>query len=379
MKIAILGTRGIPNRYGGFEQITEYISEGLVQKGHEVTVYSPHNHSYRRNTWKNVTIRHCYDPEYILRTAGQFIYDLNCIRDARKIGFDVIIFMGYNSSSVWHNFFPKNTVIISNMDGLEWKRTKYSRPVQWFLRHAEKLAVRYSHFHIADSIGIQQYLQKKYGVRCTYIPYGASLQRKEKDHVLRGYGIQAQGYFLLMARMEPENNIDLILEGFSYSNSQRKFIVIGNVSNRYGKYLCRKYAKDERIAFAGAQFDQDIVHTLRKNARLYFHGHSVGGTNPSLLEAMASKALLAAHDNEFNRHILGGDAFYFAGPADIKILVEQEVGGPQADQWKNNNLFKIYEHYNWPGIVDAYDEFIHACCHREANEKIIAHRRYAFK
>lgn len=107
MKIAILGTRGIPNRYGGFERLAEYLSTGLVRKGHEVYVYSSHNHCYQEKTWNKVQIIHCYDPEFQLGSAGQFIYDLNCIRDSRQKGFDVILMLGYTSSSVWGSFYPK--------------------------------------------------------------------------------------------------------------------------------------------------------------------------------------------------------------------------------------------------------------------------------
>src|SRR4051812_288166 len=148
MRIGIIGTRGIPNNYGGFEQVTEHLSAGLLAKGHEVSVYNSHNHPYQENHWNGVEIIHCFDAEYMIGTAGQFIYDLNCIVDARKRNFDVLLFMGYTSSSIWHRFFPRNTVIVSNMDGLEWRRSKYSRPVKRFLKYAEKLAVLQSDFMI---------------------------------------------------------------------------------------------------------------------------------------------------------------------------------------------------------------------------------------
>lgn len=379
MKIAILGTRGIPNHYGGFEQITEYLSAGLTKKGHQVTVYNSHNHPYQKTTWKNVQIVHCYDPEFRLKTFGQFIYDFNCILDARKRDFDVIIFMGYTSSSVWRRFFPKQSIIISNMDGLEWKRTKYSKPVQAFLRYAEKLAVKHSQFHIADATGIQEYLQEKYKIHAEYIPYGASLCRKEKEHVLSQYQLSKENYFLLMARMEPENNIDMILSGFSQSSSPKKFVVIGNIANKYGKQLHKKYAADTRIIFTGALFDQDLVHTLRKNCFLYFHGHSVGGTNPSLLEAMASKALIAAHANVFNKSVLQEDAFYFTTDACIKALITQMECNALHEQMKENNYTKIQEQFAWQSIVDKYETYILSCYQEIRNEKIIYHRRYAFK
>src|SRR4029079_9124682 len=126
LRIGILGTRGITNHYGGFECFAEYVSRGLVNKGHEVYVYNSHNHPNQQATWNGVHIIHCFDPEFIMHSFGQFIYDLNCINDARKRKFDIILFLGYTSSTIWGMFYPRKPIIIYNMDGFEWKRSKYS-------------------------------------------------------------------------------------------------------------------------------------------------------------------------------------------------------------------------------------------------------------
>ena len=120
VRIAILGTRGIPNHYGGFEQLAEYLAPGLVAAGHDVTVYNSHNHLYQEKSWKGVHIRHCHDPEYMLGSAGQFIYDLNCLIDARRQQYDVILQLGYTSSSIWGWLFPRKSKIIYNLVGLVW-------------------------------------------------------------------------------------------------------------------------------------------------------------------------------------------------------------------------------------------------------------------
>ena len=133
LKIGILGTRGIPNHYGGFEQFAEYLSLGLVQRGHDVYVYNSANHPYQNAEWNDVQIIHCKDPESKLGTFGQFFYDLNCINDARKRNFDILLHLGYTSDSVWHRRWPKNTINMMNMDGLEWMRSKYNKPTKWFL------------------------------------------------------------------------------------------------------------------------------------------------------------------------------------------------------------------------------------------------------
>jgi glycosyltransferase involved in cell wall biosynthesis len=362
LRIGILGTRGIPNHYGGFEQFAEYLSTGLVSKGHEVFVYNSHNHPYHSNTWKNVQLIHCYDPEYQLGSFGQFIYDFNCIIDARRRNFDVILMLGFTSSSAWGWFYPDQSTLIFNMDGLEWKRTKYSKPVQKFLLLAEKLAVRFSHYYIADSIVIQSYLKNKYAIASEHIPYGAEIHHNEEEHLLQEYGVKKHTYFILMARMAAENNIEMILDGFHASNSSKKFLVVGSVDNKTGRHLVQKFKNDERILFTGGIYNHpQKIHSLKIYSNLYFHGHSVGGTNPSLLEAMASRSLIAAHDNPFNRAVLQQDAFYFASPNEVREIIENTHRNGREMAMINNNLQKIQEQFSWENVIKKYEDFIQRC------------------
>lgn len=361
MKIGIIGTRGIPNEYGGFEQLAEKLSVGLFKKGHEVIVYNSHKHSYQEKKFNGVDIVHCYDAEHILGTAGQFIYDFNCVMDARKRNFDVLLFLGYTSSSVWGILYPKNTVIISNMDGMEWKRRKYSKPVRFFLKYAESWAVKFSHYFIADSIAMHSYLKNKYNLQCEYIAYGAEIFTHEKEELLSRYNVCSKNYFMLMARMEPENNIEMILDGFHRSASNKKFIVVGNTNNKFGKRMVKKFGTDERIIFTGAIYDNQITHTLKHNCPLYFHGHTVGGTNPSLIEAMASQVLIAAHDNLFNRAVLDENGYYFNSATDVQQLIEDISPAVKEKNMTNNNYLKIKKTYNWPGIIEQYEKFITFC------------------
>lgn len=361
LRIAILGTRGIPNHYGGFEHITEYVSAGLVKRGHGVWVYNSHNHPYTADSWNGVNIIHCYDPEYLIGSAGQFVYDLNCIIDARKRKFDVVMIMGYTSSSVWGWLFPQKSAIVTNMDGLEWSRTKYSKPVQRFLRYAEKLAVKYSPYYISDSLVIKQYLASKYHINSRYIPYGADVLSAIEREQMDKSQAKKEDYFLLMARMEPENNIDLILEGFNKSNSVKPFKVLGDTGNRFGKYIKHKYKSDTRIHFKGSIYDTPQVRALQNNSYLYFHGHSVGGTNPSLLEAMASEALIAAHNNPFNQSVLHTDAFYFNNADEVKSLVENVRRHHEEQKMVHNNLHKIKNRFNWERVVNEYEAYLLEC------------------
>jgi len=374
-RIAIMGTRGIPNHYGGFEQLAEYLAPGLVQAGYEVTVYNSHNHPFREKEWKGVKIRHCYDPEYLLGSAGQFIYDLNCLIDARRRHYDVILQLGYTSSTIWGFLFPSGSTIIYNLDGLEWQRTKYSPRTRKFLLYAEKLAVKYSHFFIADHPVIQTYFREKYHIHAECIAYGAELFGSADPAVLKQYKVRAGNYLLLMARMEPENNIETILDGYVKSRTTMPMLVVGDTVNKFGKYLRDKFREEGRIIFTEGIYDNWKTHCLKSFCHLYFHGHSSGGTNPSLLEAMASEALIVAHDNPFNRQVLGGNALYFTDADDIARLSDGLPQGLSVGDMKRKNRQRIMKDFNWPDVIAHYEQFILECLFAR-NERNILYRRY---
>ncbi|MET1258513.1 DUF1972 domain-containing protein [Flagellimonas sp. DF-77] len=368
LKIAILGTRGVPNHYGGFEQFAEFFSVFLKEQGHDVYVYNSHNHPHQEPTFRGVKILHKFDPEYLLGTFGQFIYDFNCIRDSRKRKFDVILQLGYTSSSIWGWMLPKKSVIISNMDGLEWKRTKYSPPVQKFLKYAEKLAVKTSDYLVSDSIGIQDYLKEEYGADSEFIAYGAETFKDADENVLAEYGVEPYGYSMLIARMEPENNIEVILDGVELAGNEEKFLVIGNYkSTKFGNYLLKKFSDSKKIQFLGGVYNLQHLNNLRYYSNLYFHGHSVGGTNPSLLEAMASKALIVAHDNPFNKSILQGEAFYFSNKDEVKDHLQTHIKS-DFSTYLDSNFDKIEKSYNWPTINHNYLSYCQRCVELDKNE-----------
>lgn len=358
LRIGIAGTRGIPNRYGGFEQFAACLSKGLDERGHSVTVYNTHNHPYQKSEWNGVEIVHCKDPQ-LLGTMGQFIYDLNCIRDARRRNFDVLLLLGYTSSSVWGRCYPKKSIIITNMDGMEWKRSKYAKPVQFFLKYAEKLAMKFSDHAVADSIAIKEYLEKKYKKHVNFISYGSDLPSSFLDEaIFSKCGVEKQNYYLLIARMEPENNIETILEGLIARKDARKILVIGNVENRFGWRMKSKFANHPLVIFAGTIYDRSALDALRSNCALYFHGHSVGGTNPSLLEAMSCGVVICAHDNVFNRAVLNEDAYWFQGAEDI---VQLHVDPTKNVSMINANLEKIERQHSWTAIINQYEQlFINA-------------------
>lgn len=356
MRIGIIGTRGIPNHYGGFEQFAEYLSRDLVQRGHEVVVYNSSDHPYQETSWEGVRIEHCTDWENKIGTAGQFIYDFNCIVNSRKQNFDILLQLGYTSSSIWKNLLPKNAIVVTNMDGLEWKRSKFSKTVQGFLKRAERWAVNSSTHLVADSKGIQSYLKKKYGVGATYIAYGSHLFNDPNPAVLDEYNLIPDQYNMLIARLEPENNIEMILDGVQASQTTFPFLVIGKTENPFSSYLIEKYANDKRIRFLGGIYNLDVLNNLRYHCNCYFHGHSVGGTNPSLLEAMASSAFIAAHHNEFNQSVLESEALYFSNKDEVTKILDDPRNSLKREQFIESNREKIKVLFSWEKIIGDYED-----------------------
>ncbi len=354
MKIAVIGTRGIPNQYGGFEQFAEQFSVRMVERGHSVSVYCSHRHPYKLDILKGVNLLHCFDPEFLFGTFGQFIYDFNCILDSRKQDFDIILQLGYTSSTIWSWMYPGSAILATNMDGLEWKRAKYNRITRRFLRRAEKWAVKGSDYLIADSIGIQQYLSDKFNAPSVFIPYGAELFQPKADdvQVLDIYALIPEEYDLLIARFERENSIETILKAYKSCES-RKLVLIGNYTGtRFGKRMHEEYSDIATIYFAGPVFDLRKLNILRYYSSLYIHGHTVGGTNPSLLEAMACNALICANNNIFNKAILGPDAFYFESEKDLRDLIDRNPSKKDYSTFIENNKQKIDTEYNWDIITE---------------------------
>ncbi len=367
MKIAFISTRGIPNNYGGFEQFAEYISVGLVRRGHEVVVYSPHFHPYREPDYKGVRIKHIYSPEkWMGSSVGSFFYDFLSLRDAlKKEKFDIIYEAGYTSivpAYIWFNVKRiKYPLFTTNMDGLEYKRTKFNKWVQKFVFWEERMAVKHSHYLIADNMGIHDYYKEKYGKESKFLAYGADVHEDYDAGVLKEFGLEAGGYFIVVARLEPENNLFMALEGYLASNQygKRPLVVVGKTNTPYGEHFVERYGRERNIRFVGGIYDFRKLNSIRHYSYAYFHGHSVGGTNPSLLEAMASGCFILAHDNIFNRAVLGENALYYGSTdAATEMLdgIDQAVSAHKKE-YTERNLEVIRRDYSWEKLVDEHEEY----------------------
>ncbi len=373
MRIGILGTRGIPNHYGDFEQFAQYLSLGLVQRGHDVYVYSPDNHPYKENEWNDVQIIHCKDPEPRLGSFGPFFYALNCINDSRKRAFDILLHLGYTSDSIWHWRWPANTIHIVNMGGMQWRRSKYNKLTRKFLKWAESLAAKNADVLIADSPYMQGYIEATYSKRAVNIPYGAEVFSDTDLSVFRKYKLIPNQYFLMVARSGHGNNIEMTIQGYISSQHPFPLVIIGSIENPFGKYLSSKYDHPS-IRFCGTVYDQPELNNLRFYSTKYFHGHSAGGTNISLLEAMGCGCDIAAYNNVFNKAILQNDADYFSSAEDITGIINKPAIEMIINQRKHFNIEKINTIYNQEKNINDYEQLMFMA----ASRNIRLNKRFTF-
>jgi len=359
MKIAIIGSRGIPNRYGGFEQFAEMVSKLWVELGHDVICYNPHDHEFQHSEINDVKIKHIYCPEKTFGAAAHVVYDFLSLRNAVSENCDIYLQLGYQSSAVSYPLFSKKVRqrIITNMDGMEWQRSKWSKSVKYFTRFTEYLAVKLSGLLVSDNEGIANYFHQVYGVRSEIIQYGCQVVEIKSRDLIRNWCSNDDSYDLLIARLEPENNIEMIVNGVIESKINRKLYIVGNIETQYGRYLKSKYYNHGNVIFIGSIYNKEKLDSLRQHCFLYFHGHSVGGTNPSLLEAMAAGSRVIAHDNEFNRSVLGDDSIYFKDSYQVSEIIKSSHNGCKIlDDFKISNKQKIDSNYRWEDIAVQYLE-----------------------
>jgi len=359
-RLAILGTRGVPARYGGFETFAEELGTRLAERGIEVTVFCERvSEAPEPSKFRGIDLEYVRTPR--LGPLTTIIFDLTILWRARK-GFDVVYMLGYGASLFC--FIPRlyGTEVWINMDGLEWRRSKWSWPARTYLRVMEMIATWTPSRIIADADAIRSHLESRYGrlLNCSVIPYGAAVvTATPSEDLLAEWGLKAGEYFIVVCRLEPENHVLDILEGYATSSSRYSLVVLGDhkLDTPYVKRL--RSVADPRVRLIGTVYDKARLIALRFHARGYFHGHSVGGTNPSLLEAMASGNAVIAHDNVFNREVAADAALYFSNAEDIPGILEiLETDSGRLQRMRAVARHRIESIYNWQAITDRYQQLL---------------------
>ena len=358
--VALLGTRGIPAAYGGFETFAEQLALRLVQRGHKVTVYAEAEAANLPDTWHSgIRIRHIQRPKW--GPISVIAYDWRCLVDARA-GYDLIYMLGYGAAWAcwWARKFWRQKVWI-NVDGLEWARSKWGRIARAYLRIMEWVSSWAPSRVLADAQAIADRFERHYpdSAPCSFIAYGASFIESDNFPVdmVNVWGLTAGGYVLVVARPEPENHLIEIIEGYRCSGIQWPLIIVGDV-RPVTKYQCQLMNfSGENIRFIGGIYDSEKLTALRLHALCYVHGHSVGGTNPSLLEAMACGNLIICHDNVFNREVARDTAWFFS---DVKQLSDrlkmiQSMSYGERCTAGNRSKIVVSTYYSWEKITDSYE------------------------
>ena len=358
MKIAITGTRGIPNRYGGFEQFAQKLSVGLAAKGHDVWVYNTKSHQYREPEYRGVRIVSQPSPERLMGSSANYLYDFTCLRDAIRRRADIILECGFASAAPSYPYLNlKKTRLVTQMDGMEWKRAKWGKHTRRIIRKSIVKTIRYSDALVCDHPEILKFYAMNYGLQPIYIPYGADIMGAGDKAVLEAFKLVAGHYYLVIARLEPENNIRNILLGYLAAGLDDPLIVVGDYKGKYGRQIQREFRDIQQIIFAGGIYHEESLDNLRHYSKALIQGHSVGGTNPSLLEAMAAGTRIIAHDNPFNRYILEEDSLYFKSKEELTLLLgEMENNLSSAPEMIRNNQDKIRKLYQWVDIIKRYED-----------------------
>ncbi|HPI12237.1 MAG TPA: DUF1972 domain-containing protein [Catalimonadaceae bacterium] len=323
-KIAIIGTVGLPASYGGFETLAEHLVKNLGDT-YDLTVYctkKKYPKEKRPATYGKAKLVYLgLDANGIQSIPYDTLSIIHSLFYA-----DVLLILGVAGAWIlpFVRLFTNKRIIIS-IDGIEWKRNKWSLPARWYLWWAEKIAVKYSHIDISDNESIQDYTAVRYGSLSRIIEYGANhtLQVSPSQADTEKYPFLKMPYAMKVCRIEPENNVHEVLKAFSQL-SRHTLVVIGNWKNSsYGKILREKYSTFRNLILLDPIYDQRTLDVIRGNALLYVHGHSAGGTNPSLVEAMYLGLPVFAFGVSYNRTTTEQKARYFQKAADLKTLVEE--------------------------------------------------------
>jgi glycosyltransferase involved in cell wall biosynthesis len=357
MRIAILGTRGIPASYGGFETFAEQLSTRLVARGHDVTVYcrahyvSPRQLEYHGVRLKVLpTLRHKYFDTVVhaffssLHAAGAR-FDAALICNAANAPFaPVLRFAG----------IP----VAINVDGLEHKRKKWNVLGRCYYHIAERLATWLPNEIVTDARVIQDYYWTRYKVPSTMIAYGADVERRPEPALVRQWRVEPQKYILYVSRLEPENNARLVIEAFKGVRTAHKLLIVGDApyAHEYIKDLKERARRDKRIIFTGFVFGKEYK-ALQQNAYCYVHATEVGGTHPALLEAMGYGNCVLTLGTPENLEVVGNAAIPYRNEEELAVQLRRVLrDGSLVHSYRQRAQDRIREFYDWEGVVDRYEE-----------------------
>jgi glycosyltransferase involved in cell wall biosynthesis len=364
LSIALVGTRGVPARYGGFETAVEEVGRRLADRGHRVVVYCrtvPGAEEPPPAEYLGMELVHL--PAARKRSLETLSHTALSVRHLVTHRTDAAIVFNAANSPLLPVLRAARIPVATHVDGLEWKRAKWGGTGRRYYRVAEALAVRWSDALIADAQGIADYYRDAFTAPTTLLAYGAP-QIAPGSHRLAELDLEPRGYHLVVARFEPENHVDLIVEGYAASEAAKPLVVVGSAPYA-DEYTRQVHAlADRRVRFLGGVWDQELLDQLYANCCTYLHGHSVGGTNPSLLRAIGAGAAVTAFDVDFNREVVADAGRFFRTADDVARQIDAVEADPEGTERAGQRARELAAGYDWDEVAAGYEELARALAGR---------------
>lgn len=357
--LRILGTRGIPAAHGGFETFAEQLALYLVAHGWRVVVYCQEDGvgTVYEDVWLGVERVHI--PVSQEGPKGTMVFDWQATAHAAKHK-DLCLTLGYNTAVFCALLRLKGIPNLINMDGIEWSRAKWGAVAKtWFWLNDWAGCWLGNHL-VADHPQIKVHLQSRVaGSKITSIPYGADAVTSAPVEPVQALGLEPGRFLTVIARAEPENSLLEIVQGFSAKPRGMLLVVLGNYQDSNAYHRAVKAAAGDEVRFVGAIYDKAVVQALRFHSAAYVHGHQVGGTNPSLVEALGAGNAVVAHDNRFNRWVTGDGAVYFSGAEGFARCMDKLLASPATlEVLRQHGQRRFKEAFTWPDVLEQYEELL---------------------
>lgn len=353
LRIGLIGTRGVPARYGGFETAVEEVGRRLADRGHRVVVYCRTPADQPRLP-QHLGMQLVHLPAVRSRSLETLSHTAVSVAHVMTHRVDAAIVFNAANSPLLPALRAARIPVATHVDGLEWRRAKWGPTGRRYYRLAESLAVRWSDALIADAAGIAEYYTEEFGAPTRQIAYGAPLTAPGADR-LAELDLTPAGFHLVVARFEPENHVDVVVAGYVASAARLPLVVVGSAPYAADYTRAVRAAADERVRFLGGVWDAELLDQLFANAATYLHGHSVGGTNPALLRAIGAGAPTIAFDVRFNREVLGEHGRYFQGASDVAREIVAAEADPPATALRGEALLRRAADYDWDEVADGYE------------------------
>lgn len=360
MKIAILGSRGYPSTYGGFETFVRKLAPWLVERGHNVTVFGRGGNLGKTTVTDGVTVVDTVGLNG--KSASTFTHGvtaaLHCLRDKP----DVVLMLNVANGPAILILKLRRIPVVINVDGLEWKRAKWGRIAKNAFRFGAWLSARFADAIVVDSKEVGRIWRRDYAVQSTFIPYGADVLCGLPTDRVQSLGLEPAHYALAVARLAPENNVELFLDAMEILQWSVPTVVVGSANYRNPLQVRLGALRDARkVLWLGHIDDQALLAELWANAGVYFHGHSVGGTNPALLSALGLGAPTIAVETPYNEEVLGARGLVSPDPVQLAAAVQNLVGDrTRRAEWAEAGRERVAQAYRWDDVLIQYEKILSA-------------------